>query len=114
MDIRECLIIRTDGCLKQPFPKAAAFGPTRFYVPSLLGCDAIYVRRSQLDDDGGDRRGHPEDQIERARHRAANRPSVYQDFTDEGHQALVVRPPGTVRGERVLQALACALPPFGT
>jgi hypothetical protein len=48
MDIRERFIIYADGCLKQPFPKAAALGPPRLQVSGLFHGDAINLRGSHL------------------------------------------------------------------
>ena len=113
MDIRERLIIRTDGCLKQPFPKAAAFRPTRLQVSRLLEGDAIYSRGSHLNEGGRDRRGHSKDQIERARRRSADRQGIHQDLANKQCGALGLRRVRDLREQRSGSPLACALPPLG-
>jgi hypothetical protein len=113
MDIRERLIIRTDGCLKQPFPKAAAFRPTRLQVSSLLKGDAIYFRGSHLDEGRRNRRRHSKYQIERARCRSADRQGIHQDLPDKQYGALGLWRVRGLREQRIGPLLTRALPPLG-
>ena len=63
MDISERLIIRADGCLKQPFPETAALWPPRLQVSALLHGDAIDLGHSHLNDSRRYRGDHAENQI---------------------------------------------------
>jgi hypothetical protein len=114
MDIRERLIICADGRAKQPFPETAALGPTCLQVSALLNGDAIDLGHSHLNDGRRYRGGHAENQIERARHRAADRPCVHQDLANEGHRATGVPQARAFREQKIDTTLACALPPLGT
>ena len=113
MDIRERLIIRADGRPKQPFPETAALGPPRLQVSALLRGYAIDLGNSHLNDGRRDRGGHAENQIERARHRAADCPCVHQDLANQQCGALGLRRVRGFREQRIAPPLACALPPLG-
>jgi len=113
MDIRERLIIRTDGRLKQLFPKTAALRPPRLEMSGLFYSDAIDLARSHLDDSSRDRRGHAKDEIERARHRATDRPGVHQDLAQERRLELDFRRLRGIREQIIGTSLARAPPTLG-
>jgi hypothetical protein len=114
MDIREGLIIRADSRPKQPFPETASLGAPRLQVSALLRGDAIDLGHSHLNDRRRYRGGHAENQIQRARHRAANRPCVHQNLANERNRAVGVRRFRAFREQRIGTSMACALPPLKT
>jgi hypothetical protein len=112
IDIRERLVIRADGCLKQPLPKATALVPACLQVSGLLHGDAINLRGSHLGDSGRERGRHTEDEIKRARHGAADRQGGQQDLANERHRARGVRRVRAFREQNIGTSLARALPPL--
>jgi hypothetical protein len=88
MHVREGLIVSPDGGLQQSFPEAATLGPSRLQMSRRLDRDPIDLGRPQLRDRSRNRRRHAEDQIERPRQRATDRPSIHQYLANERHRAL--------------------------
>jgi hypothetical protein len=113
MHVRERLMIRRDGGLQQAFPKAATLWPSRLQMSCRLDRDAIDLGRPQLSDGGGNGGCHAEDQIERPRHRATDRPSIHQYLANERHRTVGIGQVCPFCRQWIRTSLARPLPPIG-